>query len=150
MPLALAIIGGEPARFQPLVELYREAGRRAGQDAAKLRVSINSLGFVGDESRAAADAWYGPYAQVMTQLGRERGWPPMSRAQYEAGRSPVGALVLGSPDEVAAKIVYEHSLFRNDRFLVQLSVGTMPHAQVMRAIELLGTKVAPAVRKALG
>jgi probable LLM family oxidoreductase len=146
LPLAVAIIGGEPERFAPLVELYREAGRRAGHDPATLRVSINSHGFIADTSQQAADAYYPSYAEVMTRIGRERGWPPTNRAQFEAGRSPRGALLVGSPQEVIDKILFEHEIFGNDRFLMQLALGPMPHAQVMRAIELLGTVVAPAVR----
>ncbi|HEX2078657.1 MAG TPA: LLM class flavin-dependent oxidoreductase [Longimicrobium sp.] len=146
LPLALAIIGGQPERFAPLVELYREAGRRAGHDQATLRVGINSHGFIAGTSQEAADAYYPSYAEVMTRIGRERGWAPTNRAQFEAGRSPRGALLVGSPQEVIDKILFEHELFGNDRFLMQLALGPMPHAQVMRAIELLGAVVAPAVR----
>ncbi|MBW3572298.1 MAG: LLM class flavin-dependent oxidoreductase [Gemmatimonadetes bacterium] len=147
LPLALAIIGGEPERFGPLVELYREAGRRAGHDPARLSVGINSHAFIADTSPEAADAFYPSYAEVMTRIGRERGWPPTSRAQFEASRSPRGALLVGSPQEVIDKILFEHQIFRHDRFLAQLTVGAMPHDKVMRAIELLGTVVAPAVRE---
>ncbi len=147
LPLALAIIGGQPERFAQLVQLYREAGRRAGHDPARLRVGINSHGFIADTSQEAADAYYPSYAEVMTRIGRERGWPPTNRAQFEAGRSPRGALLVGSPQEVIEKILFEHEIFGNDRFLMQLALGPMPHGQVMRAIELLGTVVAPAVRE---
>jgi probable LLM family oxidoreductase len=147
LPLALAIIGGQPERFAQLVQLYREAGRRAGHDPARLRVGINSHGFIADSSQEAADAYYPSYAEVMTRIGRERGWPPTTRAQFEAGRSPRGALLVGSPQEVIDKILFEHEIFENDRFLMQLALGPMPHARVMRAIELLGTVVAPAVRE---
>jgi len=147
LPLALAIIGGEPRRFVPLVDLYREAGRRAGHDPAKLRVSINSHGFIEDDSKQAADDAYAAYSYVMAKIGRERGWPPPSRERFEAERGPLGANLVGTPDEVAAKIVYEHDLFGLDRFLIQLSVGTLPHEKVLRAIELFGTKVAPIVRR---
>ena len=149
LPLAVAIIGGEPVRFAPLVQLYREAARRAGHDPATLAVSINSHGYVADTSRQAADEWYPSYAEVMTRIGRERGWPPATRAQFDAQRGPRGALLIGTADEVAEKIVLQHGIFRHQRFLMQFSVGTMPHAQIMRAIELFGTKVAPAVRAAL-
>ena len=147
LPLALAIIGGEPARFAPLVELYREAGRRAGHDPSRLAVGINSHAFIADTSQEAADAFYPSYAETMTRIGRERGWPPTTRAHFEASRSPRGALLVGSPQEVIDKLLYEHEVFRNDRFLAQLTVGPMPHEKVMRAIELLGTGVAPAVRE---
>jgi probable LLM family oxidoreductase len=147
LPLALAIIGGEPERFGPLVERYREAGRRAGHDPATLKVGINSHAFLADSSREAADAFYPSYAETMTRIGRERGWPPTTRAQFDASRSPRGALLVGSPQEVIDKILFEHEVFRHDRFLAQLTVGVMPHDKVMRAIELLGTVVAPAVRE---
>jgi alkanesulfonate monooxygenase SsuD/methylene tetrahydromethanopterin reductase-like flavin-dependent oxidoreductase (luciferase family) len=112
-------------------------------------VSINSHGFVADSSALAAEAFYPPYAETMTRIGRERGWPPTTRQQFDAARAPAGSLLVGSPAEVTGKILREHALFGNDRFLLQLTVGTMPHASVMRAIELLGTEVAPAVRAAL-
>ena len=146
LPLAVAIIGGEPERFVPLVELYREAGRQAGHAPSTLRVGINSHGFIADDSREAADAYYPSHAEVMLRIGRERGWPPQTRAQFEAQRGPRGALLVGDPEEVAEKILFEHELFGNDRFLLQLSVGPMPHAQLMHAIELYGTRVAPIVR----
>jgi len=147
LPLALAIIGGMPERFAPLIDLYRETGRRAGHDPTSLKVGINSHVFVADDSQQAADDLYPSYAQVMTQIGRERGWPPTTREQFEASRGPRGALLVGSPDEVIAKMLFEYELFGNDRFLAQLGVGTMPHEKVMHAIELLGTKVAPVVRR---
>jgi probable LLM family oxidoreductase len=147
LPLALAIIGGQPRRFVPLIDLYRETGRRAGHDPAKLRVSINSHGLIEEDSRQAADDAYAAYLYVMTKIGRERGWPPPTREQFEAERGPLGANLVGTPDEVAAKIIYEHELFGHDRFLIQLSVGTLPHEKVLHAIELFGTKVAPIVRR---
>jgi probable LLM family oxidoreductase len=146
LPLAVAIIGGYPERFVPLVELYREAARRAGHDPATLPVSINSHGFIGDDSRQAADDWYPPYAEAMARIGRERGWPPGTRQQYEAQRTLRGALLVGNADEVIEKILYQHELFGHQRFLLQLSVGTMSHEKMLHAIELYGTKVAPAVR----
>lgn len=148
LPMALAIIGGMPARFRPMVELYRDTAARAGHDPASLPLSINSHGFIADDSQDAADAAYPPFEQAMNRIGRERGWPPTSRAHFEAEREPHGATFVGSPQQVIDKILYQHELFRHDRFLIQLTVGPMPHAKVMRAIELLGTEVAPAVRKA--
>ena len=148
LPMALAIIGGEPARFAPLIGLYRDAAARAGRDPATLPVSINSHAFIADTSQQAADQFFAPYAETMSRIGRERGWPPTTRAQYEAQRSPSGALLVGSPQEVIDKILRQHELFGHQRFLAQLTVGTMPHSQVMHAIELLGTVVAPAVRAA--
>ncbi len=150
LPLAIAIIGGAPARFAQLVTLYKESARRAGHDPASLAVSINSHGFIADTAAEAADTMFPAYLDVMGRIGRERGWPPPTRAQFDAEVSPQGAMVLGSPQEVIDKILYEHELFGMQRFLLQLTVGTLPHARVLRAIELYGTVVAPAVRKALG
>ncbi|TCL74665.1 LLM class flavin-dependent oxidoreductase [Rhizobium sp. BK251] len=149
LPVALAIIGGEPRRFAPLFDLYREAARRAGQDAAKLKTSINVHGFIADTTAVAANQFYGPQAEVMNRIGRERGWGPTSRAHFDMSRGPNGALFVGDPETVAEKIIAHHRLFRNDRFLLQMAIGLMPHDQIMRGIELYGTKVAPLVRKAL-
>lgn len=149
LPMALAIIGGEPARFAPLFELYREAARRAGQEPSRLKTSVNVHGFIADSTQAAADQFYGPQAEVMNRIGRERGWGPTSRAQFDQAISPRGNLFLGDPDMVAEKIIRHAKLFRNDRFLLQMAIGLMPHAQIMRGIELYGTKVAPLVRAAL-
>jgi probable LLM family oxidoreductase len=146
LPLALAIIGGAPERFAPLVEVYREAARRAGHDPATLRVGINSHTFVAPSSREAAERYFPAYAAMMTRIGRERGWPPMTTAQFDALRAPRGALVVGSPQEVIEKILFQHEIFGHDRFLAQLSVGDAAHRDVLQAIELLGTEVAPAVR----
>ncbi|HUF66157.1 MAG TPA: LLM class flavin-dependent oxidoreductase [Gemmatimonadaceae bacterium] len=150
LPLALAIIGGAPERFVPMIELYREAAGRAGHDPESLPVGINSHGFIADSSRQAAEDAFPAYAEVMTRIGRERGWPPATRQRFDAERSRRGALLIGSPQEVAEKILFEHELFRNQRSLIQLSVGTMPHSKIMRAIELFGTEVAPVVRRELG
>ena len=149
LPLALAIIGGEPERFAPLVDLYREAAGRAGHDPAKLKVGINSHGYVADTSERAADEAFPPFAEAMSRIGRERGWPPTSRAQFDAGRTLRGANFVGSPEAVVDKILFQHEIFHHDRFLVQFSVGALPHRDLMRSIELFGTQVAPAVRKAL-
>ena len=147
LPLALAIIGGYPEKFAPMVELYRESATRAGHDAATLQVSINSHAFLADTSDVAAGTFFPPYAEVMTRIGRERGWPPTSRAQFDAMRAPRGALLVGSAQEVIDKIMFEHSVFHHTRFLAQMALGLMPHAAVMRAIELLGTEVAPVIRR---
>lgn len=147
LPLAVGIIGGAAERFAPLVELYREAARKAGHDPARLPVSINSPAYLAETSERAADESYGPFALMMDRIGRERGWGPMSRRQFDQLRSPRGALVIGSPQQVVEKILFQREIFGHDRFLAQLSVGPMPHDKVMRAIELLGTRVAPAVRK---
>ena len=149
LPLALAIIGGQPARFAPLMDLYRQSAQRAGHDPATLRVSINSHGFIADSSSEAADIAFQPYVETMGRIGRERGWSPPTRAQFEAERSPRGAMLVGDPNEVTDKILYEHELFGNDRFLIQFTLGPTPHEKVLHCIELFGTHVAPAVRKAL-
>lgn len=149
LPLALAIIGGAPERFVPLIELYRSSALRAGHDPATLPVSINSHGFIGDTSEQAADDAYPPYAVTMGRIGRERGWPPPTRGRFDADRGRRGSMLVGSVEEVIDKMLLEHELFNNDRFLIQFSVGTMPHAKIMRSIELFGTRVAPAVRKAV-
>jgi probable LLM family oxidoreductase len=150
LPMAVAIIGGMPERFAPLVEIYREAGVESGHDPAKLKVSINSHGFIADTAQQAIEESFGPFAATMDKIGRERGWPPMSRQQYEASRSLRGANFVGSPDEVIEKILFQYEIFHHDRFLLQMSVGTMPHKSLMHAIELLGTKVAPVVRQEVG
>lgn len=150
LPMALAIIGGAPARFKPFVDLYREAASKAGHDPEKLPVSINAHGFLADDARTAAEAAFPPFAATMTRIGRERGWPPTTRGQFDAECALHGALFVGGPDQVVEKILYQHQIFRHQRFLVQLTVGPMPHDQVLRAIELLGTEVAPRVRRELG
>jgi probable LLM family oxidoreductase len=150
LPLALAIIGGAPERFAPFIELYRESARRAGHDAEKLPISINSHGFLAVDSKAAADVFYPPYAEVMTRIGKERGWPPTSRMQFDAQRSLRGALLVGSPQEMIDKIMFQYGIFRHSRFLVQFSVGPMAHDKLLRSIELFGTEVAPVIRKETG
>jgi probable LLM family oxidoreductase len=148
LPLALAIIGGQPERFASVVELYRETGLRAGHDPARLQVGINSHTFVAATSKEASDIFFPPYADVMTRVGRERGWPPTTREQFDVMRAPRGALLVGSPQEVIDKILFEYEHFKHDRFLAQMSLGAMPHDKVLKSIELLGTVVAPAVRAA--
>ncbi len=173
LPLMIAIIGGAPARFAPLVELYREAAKRAeemggaqalqgaddtanlgavcvGATTSKLAVGINSHMYIAEDAKHAADEFFGPYSQMMNRIGRERGWPPMSRAQFDAGCGPEGHLLVGTPEDVATKIVAQHALFDHDRFLGHISVGVLPHAKAMRATELFATEVAPRVRAALG
>jgi probable LLM family oxidoreductase len=147
LPMALAIIGGEPERFVPFAEIHRKAGAGAGH--GRLPLSINSHAFVGDTSQQAADDFFPGYATMMNRIGRERGWSPMQRPSFEALRTLRGALVVGSVDEVVEKILYQHELFGHDRFMAQMSVGTMPHAKVLRSIELFGSEVAPKVRAAL-
>lgn len=149
LPMALAIIGGMPSRFAPHVKYYRDAFVGSGHRPEDCEVGINSHAFVGDTSKEAADQFYPSYAELMSRIGKERGWPPMDRQHYETMRSPQGSLLVGSPQEVIDKILYEHELFGHTRFLAQMSVGTVPHNKLMRSIELFGSVVAPAVRKAL-
>ena len=145
LPMTLAIIGGEPARFVAFANLYRESARRAGYDPATLPLAINFHGYVADSRQQAIAESFPSYAVIMDRIGRERGWPPLSRQQFEAGTTPRGHLFIGSPEEVAEKILAQHELFGNSRFMLQM-VGSLPHDQAMRSIELFGTKVAPVVR----
>jgi len=147
LPLALAIIGGEPARFAPLITLYREAAQRGGHDAATLPIGINSHGYIADTSQEARDEHAPFYMAMMNKLGVERGWPRMGRRDYDTASSSRGALVVGSPEEVIEKILFQHKIFGHQRFLMQSSIGAMPHRQVLHAIELFGTRVAPVVRR---
>jgi probable LLM family oxidoreductase len=147
LPMALAIIGGEPPRFAAFAELHRAAAAEAGH--APPALSVNSHGFVAEDSRRAAKVAFPAFATMMDRIGRERGWPPMTREAFEASRGPRGAHCVGTPEEVAEKIVAQHAVFGHQRFLIQFSVGTLPHAEVMRSIELFGTEVAPLVRRQL-
>lgn len=163
LPLMIAIIGGQPSRFAPLVELYREAVRRRGADApartdasqagdtdtSRTAVGINSHMYIAGSAQRARDEFFGPYSQMMNRIGRERGWAPMSRAQFDAGCGPEGHLLVGTPDEVTAKILAQHELFGHDRFLGHISVGVLPHKRALHATELFATEVAPRVREAL-
>jgi probable LLM family oxidoreductase len=147
LPMALAIIGGLPERFAGFAELHRRAVAEGGH--APQPLSINSHGFVAERSQDAAEIAFPAFKAMMDRIGRERGWPPMTREQFEASRTLRGANFVGSPAELVEKILFQHSIFGHDRFLLQMSVGTLPHADVLRAIELLGTEVAPAVRREL-
>jgi probable LLM family oxidoreductase len=149
LPMALAIIGGGPERFAAFTKLYRQTWAKAGRDPAAVQLSINSHGFIADTTATAMDAAFPPYLLQMGKIGRERGWPPPSRQQFDAECSPRGALLVGDPQRVIDKILWEHELFGMTRFTIQFSVGTMPHREMLRSIELYGTVVAPAVRKAL-
>ena len=145
LPMALAIIGGEPERFAPLAELHRDAARRHGHQPPAL--SINSHGFIADSSQEAADIAFPAVAETMNRIGRERGWSPMTRADFERARTLRGANFVGSPQQVIEKILFQHQIFGHQRFMIQFSVGPLPHRQLMRSIELFGTKVAPVIRK---
>lgn len=144
LPLALGIIGGLPERFAPFAELHRDAARRAGHPRPPL--SINSHGYIAPSSAEAEDDAFAPFATTMDRIGRERGWPPMTREQFAASRTLRGANFVGNPREVIEKILFQYEIFGHQRFLLQFSVGTMPHEKIMRSIELFGTEVAPAVR----
>jgi probable LLM family oxidoreductase len=148
LPLMVAIIGGHTHRFRSLVDLYWEAGRRAGHPREKLKVGVHSLGYVAETTKEAADDFFPGYARAFTDIGKERGWRPVTRADFDAQRGPEGALLIGSPDEVAEKIVrHSEALGGVSRFTFQMNAGSLPHDKLMKAIELLGTRVAPALRK---
>jgi probable LLM family oxidoreductase len=147
LPLVLAIIGGSPRQFAPLVQLYKKAAAHAGHDASKLPVASHSHGFVGEDTEAAADKFFPSTQASMNVIGRERGWGHYDRAQFDAARSLEGALYVGNPETVARKIIYLRKEVGITRFLLHVPLGTMPHEDVMRAIELLGTEVAPRVRE---
>jgi probable LLM family oxidoreductase len=148
LPLMVAIIGGETHRFRPLVDLYREAGERAGHAPDQLKVGVHSLGYVAATTQEAADDFYPGYARAFTDIGKERGWPPATRAGFDAQRGPRGALLIGSPDEVVEKISrHSEALGGISRITFQMNAASLPHAKLMRAIEMLGTKVAPALRE---
>lgn len=147
LPMALAIIGGLPERFAPFAELHRRAAEEAGH--GRLPLSINSHGFIADDARQAADDYFPPLKSMMDKIGRERGWSPLARADYDAMLDVRGAIVVGSPEEVAEKILFQHEIFEHDRFMIQFTVGAMPHDKIMRSIELFGTEVAPVVHAEL-
>ena len=147
LPLALAIIGGEPARFAPSVNLYRDAAQRSGHDITTLPVGINSHGYIADTSQAARDEHAPFHMAMMGKLAVERGWPRSGRREYDASTSQRGALVVGSPEEVIEKILFQHEVLGHQRFLMQISIGALPHDKVLHAIELFGTKVAPVIRR---
>ena len=147
LPLMVAIIGGETRRFRPLVDLYREAGAKAGYAPEALKVGVHSLGYVAETSAGARDDFYPGYARAMTDIGRERGWPPMTRSRFEAQLGPNGALLVGSPDELVEKIQrHSEALGGISRLTFQMNVASLSHEKLMRAIELLGEQVAPPLR----
>src|SRR6201998_1777817 len=150
LPLMVAIIGGEPRRFRPLIDLYREAGRRSGHPPEKLTVGLHSVGFLADTTDEAAETFFPGYAHTFTEIGKERGCPPATRAQFDALRGPTGALLIGDAKTVAKKILYVNdSLGGISRLTFQMGVSTLPHAKMVRAIEILGESVAPLVREGL-
>src|ERR1700730_7443702 len=150
LPLMVAIIGGEPHRFRPLIDLYREAGKRSGHAPEKLKVGIHALGYVADTDKQAADEFFPGYAEAFTKIGKERGWPPVTRNQFEALRRPTGALLVSDPETVAEKLLQmDKALGGISRISFQMSVAALHHDKLIHAIDLLGTRVAPIIRKAL-
>jgi probable LLM family oxidoreductase len=148
LPLMVAIIGGETRGFRPLVDLYREAGRRAGHSPDRLKVGIHSLGYVADNTQEAIDDFYPGYAHTMTKIGKERGWPRMTRESFDSQRGTQGALLVGDPDEVVEKIVrHSKALGGISRITFMMNPAALPHAKLMKATELIGTRVAPALRE---
>jgi alkanesulfonate monooxygenase SsuD/methylene tetrahydromethanopterin reductase-like flavin-dependent oxidoreductase (luciferase family) len=146
----VAIIGGEPKRFRPLIDLYREAGRRTGHSAEKLIVGLHVIGFLGDTTQHAADDFYPGYAHTFTEIGKERGWPPAIRAQCDALRRPTGALLIGDAETIAEKILFVDEVLGGlSRITFQMGVSALPHEKMLRSIELMGTRVAPILRKKL-
>lgn len=146
LEVALAIIGGSPDRFRMFADLHRQTLREHGHDPDDVPLSVHAHGYVADSDEQAADEYYDSYAVAMSTIGRERGWGPMTRQQYDMMRRPEGSLVLGDPETVASKILRWRELLGVSRFELHISVGTMPHDKVRRSIELLGNKVAPIVR----
>jgi probable LLM family oxidoreductase len=149
LPIVFAIIGGMPERFAPLVSLYKQAAAQAGHDVGKLQIATHSHGFVADTKEQAVERFYPPTQAQMNVIGRERGWPPYTRATFDDACSLRGALYVGDPEYVAEKILLLHKNLGVTRFFLHVNVGTMAHHDVLRAIELLGTRVAPIVRKAI-
>jgi probable LLM family oxidoreductase len=145
LPMALAIIGGQPERFHPFAELHRRAAAEAGHEPPRL--SINSHGYIADTTQHALDESFPYVSAAMNKIGQERGWPPMSRADYDAAATLRGANFVGTPEQVVEKILFQHEIFGHDRFLVQFGIGGTPHEGVLRSIEHLGREVAPAVRE---
>jgi probable LLM family oxidoreductase len=151
LPLMVAIIGGETRHFRPLIDLYREAGRRAGHSPDQLKVGIHSLGYVAETTQQAADDFFPGYARAFTDVGKERGWRPVTRADFDAQRGSQGALIIGDPEEVVKKIIrHSKALGGISRITFQMNAASLPHVKLMRAIELIGTQVAPALREELG
>ena len=147
LPLMVAIIGGEPRRFRPLIDLYRETGERYGHSPDRLKVGVHALGYVADTTQEAADQFFPGYARAVTDIGKERGWPPVTRAGFDAQRGPHGALLIGHPEEVVEKILrHSEALGGISRLTFQMNAASLPHAKLMRAIEAIGTRVAPALK----
>ncbi len=149
LPLTIAILGGQPSQFVRLTDLYRQSAVKAGHDINKLQLAMNQHMYIADSSEQAANEFWPIYGTMMNRIGRERGWSPMSRQQFEYLRSPGGPLLVGNAQEVADKIIVEHKLFGNTRFLAQTISGDIPHEKLLHSIRLFGTEVAPKVREAI-
>jgi probable LLM family oxidoreductase len=150
LPLMVAIIGGEPRRFRPLVDLYRETGKRFGYSPNRLRVGVHALGYIARTTQEAIDDFFPGYARAVTSVGKERGWPPVTRADFDAQRTPEGALLVGDAEEVVEKIVrHSKALGGISRLTFQMNAASLPHAKLMQAIEAIGTRVVPALRERL-
>jgi len=147
LPLTIAILGGEPASFAQLTNLYRQSAAEAGHELSKLQVAINEHMYIADTSEQAADEFWPIYEKMMNRVGRERGWSPLTRPQFEHLRLPKGPLLVGSPADVIEKLVYQYSIFKNTRFLAQIISGDIEHSKLLRSIELFGTQVAPEVKR---
>jgi alkanesulfonate monooxygenase SsuD/methylene tetrahydromethanopterin reductase-like flavin-dependent oxidoreductase (luciferase family) len=148
LPLMVAIIGGETHRFRPLIDLYKESGRQAGFSADQLKVGVHSLGYIAESTQEAVDDFFPGYAHTMTEIGKERGWPKMTRASFDAQRGPQGALLVGSPDEVSEKIIrHSKALGGISRITFMMNPASLPHAKLMQATKLIGTRIAPALRE---
>jgi probable LLM family oxidoreductase len=148
LPLAVAVIGGQTHRFRPLVDLYREAGRRSGHSPDKLKVTLHSLGYVAESTQQAADEYYPGYAKAFNKIGRERGWHPVTRADFDAQRGSLGALIIGDPEEVVKKTIrHSKALGGVSRVTFQMDPGALSQEKMMHAIDLLGERVAPALRE---
>jgi probable LLM family oxidoreductase len=151
LPLMVAIIGGETHRFRPLIDLYRKAGRQAGYLPHQLKVGVHSLGYVAESTQEAVDDFFPGYAHTLTEVGKERGWPEVTRVGFEAQRGPQGALLVGDPDEVVEKIIrHNKALGGISRITFTMEPASLPQVKLMRAIELIGTRVAPALREEFG
>lgn len=150
LPLMLAIIGGMPQQFVPFINLYKETAKKTGKGISELKFGVNNHVYIGEDSQNAGDEFYPYYATMMNRVGRDRGWPPLSRQQFDNSRLPQNALMVGSVQQVIDKILYEHELFGNTRFMAQASIGNVPHKLTMKSIELFGTKVAPVIRRETG
>jgi len=150
LPLMVAIIGGEPRRFRPLIDLYRETGERFGHPPAQLKVGVHALGYVAATTQEAGDDYFPGYAKAVSSVAQERGWGPVTREGFDAQRGPQGALLIGEPDEVAEKIMrHSEALGGISRITFQMNASSLPHAKLMRAVEVIATRVAPAVRQGL-